>query len=122
MRLLLIAIPFLFSTSSFSQTVIIAHKTKDAIYVGADSREVDILTRLKPIHGDTSFSNFCKIKKIGKFYVAVFHEFADESFQFASIASAQSILFKDFAYIYAKTFAKYLAGRLDTMRSNHLQY
>ena len=113
---------FLLSTCCYSQTVVIAKITKNSIYVGADSRAIEVKIDVRNWHSDTTFSDFCKIRKIGKYYFAVVHDFAEESIELINNASINAKNLNDLIYIYVRKFRLFLINKLQEIKSENEKY
>src|SRR5690349_6921346 len=100
-----------FFYNSFSQTCVIARKTKKAIYVGADSR-VSIYRSDMQGNSRTDTGSICKIYRCGKFNFAVIGTSADISIKNAKAACLNGNNFSQVINLYADSQNKELQTRL----------
>lgn len=111
---LLLFIPF-YSTISFSQTCIIAKKTKDAIYVGGDSR----VTHQRKLDGviikDTS--SMCKIFSYGKYNYAISGSGIDASPSYVRDACEKGGTFMEVIINYCNTFQEWIKNDLNRLKA-----
>ena len=101
-----------------SQTVVIAKKTKKAIYVGADSRMLStVYYDNGRIQIDTTSG--CKIHSYGKFNFAIIGTMIDVSLKEAAEACKIGKTFDEVMQLYAKSFLQKLADHYEKIRKNY---
>lgn len=105
---------------SNSQTVVILKKTKNAIYVGADSKVnvylIDVLTH-QTIRDTTTM---CKIWRGGDHNFGMIGLFIDQSKQYAIEASEKYKAFDSVIKYYIHTFGVHIQSEMENMRSTEL--
>jgi hypothetical protein len=95
-----------------AQTVVIARKTKDAIYVGADSKKSGF-TYMSSGKIITDTSSMCKIITVGeKFNMAFLGWNISESIEAGKKACGESQNFNEAIDKYLKSYVEYLADKL----------
>ena len=118
-NLLSILVSLLLFLKLSSQTVVIAKKTKKAIYVGADSRMLStVYYDDGRIQIDTA--SVCKIHSYGKFNFAIIGTMVDVSLKDAVEACKKGKTFDEVMELYANTFLQKLANHYEKMRKNYL--
>lgn len=118
MKILLITLSFI-TTCCYCQTVVIGKIIKNYIYVGADSRAIEVKVNGITQQTDTTFSKFCKIKKIGKYYFAVVHAFAEESIELINEIYKNAKDLNELIYMYATNFKVLLQNKLQQLKSDN---
>jgi hypothetical protein len=107
-----------FLNSLFAQTCVIAKKTKNAIYVGAESRETFTKTNLTTKESYDSSGSICKIHNVGKFNFAVLGQEIDVEAAIASKICEHSTTFDEAMELFQKLFSQYLTKYLEFSRVN----
>jgi hypothetical protein len=102
----------------FGQTCVIAIKTNNAIYVGADSREV--FTKTNPITNKLydSLGSICKLYHIGNFNFASLGQEIDEEIKMATIICRDKKSFDEVAESFGKMFGSYLGLYLQYQKTH----
>ncbi len=121
LRILTILLLIMSWSFAGAQDVVIVKKTKSAVYAGVNSREQKISTDSSG-KSDTTFSEFCKIRKAGKFYIAVTNEFSEESINYASYTSENAKTFQDFITSYVNDFGLFLSTSLTNLWKENSSY
>ena len=117
-RFLLYILLHLFFYRPQAQTVVIAKKTKKAIYVGARSR---MLSTTYYDNGKIQFdtASVCKIHGVGKFNFAIIGTMIDVSLTEAKEACKKGTTFREVMEIYAQSFVQKLADHYELLRRNY---
>lgn len=99
---------FLSANYLFAQTCVIARKSQNAIYVGADSRVV--FTRTNAITGKLydSIGSVCKLYHQGKFNFAALGQEINEEIRLAKISCQNKKSFEEVIQSFGTTFGSYL--------------
>lgn len=101
-----------------AQTCIIAKKTKEAIYVGADSRLTSTRKIISTGKIITDTSSICKIYTHGKFNFAIEGAFLNEAIIEANNACLKGKSFPDVIKIYFDSFGKKLMKLVDYIKKS----
>ena len=115
MKLIYIIIAISFPLSSISQTCVIAKKTKEAIYVAADSRatQTNYNNEGRSINKTNSV---CKIYYSNKVGFAVIGAFFDDSINEALKACQSKVNIIDIISSYASSFTEVIRIKLDSIK------
>jgi len=97
-----------FANCLFAQTCVIARKTINAIYVGADSREVFTKTNPNTNRLYDSIGSICKLYHSGNFNFATLGQEIDEEIKMAKILCRDKKSFAEVVESFGKMFASYL--------------
>lgn len=119
MKCFLLLFPLFLFCNSYSQTCIIAKKTKDAIYVGAESR--GIVPYYDPITKKTykkPISNLCKIQSYGIFNFTVCGIGFPIAMDECKKAAKNQKSFTSVAKKYITSFSKRLRDTLESIRDD----
>jgi hypothetical protein len=101
-----------------AQTCVIARKTKDAIYVGADSREVFTKTNPNTRKLYDSIGSICKVYHIGGFNFAALGQEIGEEIKMAKMICRDKKSFADAIESFGKMFASYLGLYLQYQKTH----
>jgi hypothetical protein len=93
----------------FGQTCVIARNTKDAIYIGADSREVFTKTDPKTNKLYDSIGSICKLYHVGNFNFAALGQEIGEEIKMAKKICQDKKSFSEVLESFGKVFASYLS-------------
>jgi hypothetical protein len=101
------------STPGLPQSCLIAVKTKNAVYLGADTRSIIIKTDSITQAQDTVLKTECKIYHSGKINFAVFGEFTKEATEIANSAVKNGKTFSKAMVSFEDRFARLLSNVFD---------
>lgn len=110
----LFLVTILNATNSFTQTCIIAKKSKDAIYIGADSRLTN-KRAVDNIYFEDTLS-MCKVFSEGKYNYAVSGNGINMSPEYIRISCQKGGSFIDVMKDYGKTFSEWIKNDLNRLR------
>jgi hypothetical protein len=108
----------LFANGLFAQTCVIAKKTKNAIYVGADSREVFTKTNPNTNKLYDSIGSICKLYHIGNFNFASLGQEIDAEIKMAKIICRDKKSFAEVVESFGKMFGSYLGFYLQYQKTH----
>jgi hypothetical protein len=106
------------SRQSFSQTCVIGKKTEEAIYVGADSREVFTKINATTHESYDSLGSTCKLYHGGKFNFAVLGQALNIEYQIARGVCEKAKTFDEAIENFSNKFGKFLQGFLEFNRKS----
>lgn len=112
----------LLCSDTFSQTCIIAKRTKKAIYVGADSKTTIIHKNEFTNEIDSSYGSICKIITMNNYNFAVIGYMANIEIEDGKKACINNTTLLDVINDFAITFSAKLSARLEEIRKENIFY